>query len=194
MTVEGLSLLLKAPSKDIIGRIFDIAFYKRNCTDFSRVDLSWSEMELTSSEQVEMMEAVTDIVKKALFRSPMKSSKDFAPIFPEGVDARLGKLCVQILRSRLDTWRQASTFSRISLPELLDFDWRVDLKASNANISNLSIPTGLVTMTVRDQPTTRGVMPSTSSINFEMTKDQLDTMIAGLGKIQAQLTSVSSSS
>lgn len=60
-----------------------------------------------------------------------------------------------------------------------------------AQNTNKSINTKTASpLQVQDQATSVDHMPGTTSINFELTKQTLDTMLDGLGKIRDQLSSV----
>ena len=100
-------------------------------------------------------------------------------------------------------------FCIVSLPCLIDFDWKVNIKSSSDSASRMAAPTCLVQMNVRPHPLiksshahknkydvifTGGVMPRVNqnvrTINVEFSKETLDTMLDGLGKIRDQLSSV----
>jgi hypothetical protein len=122
---------------------------------------------------------------------------------------------------------------QVSLPKLLDVDWRVDVKTSANTVSRMAAPTALVQLTVRGPPVRRaatptppkngvvrsssspqswhmwerswllirwsqvaqpsvqdGVVGAMDSVNFEVNKETLQTMLDGLGKIRDQLSAV----
>lgn len=85
--------------------------------------------------------------------------------------------------------------SRVSLPRLVDVDWRVDVKTSAEAVSRMAVPTLLVDMQVRikqphstrsnsdyshkyvhshlqvaKQPTKDGKMAGVEHVNFELSK------------------------
>ena len=51
----------------------------------------------------------------------------------------------------------------------------------------MSVPTALVQMKIQDLPTTEDEMAPTRSMNFEVSKDTIATMLDGMGKILEQM-------
>ncbi len=51
-------------------------------------------------------------------------------------------------------------------------------------------PTAIVNLLVQQQCTTAGQMPENKNVNFEMSRESLDAMLAGLSAIRDQLDSV----
>ena len=50
---------------------------------------------------------------------------------------------------RRKTWRAQAANSQLSLPQLKEFDWRIDIKTSADTVTRMSVPTALVQMKVR---------------------------------------------
>ncbi|TKC52836.1 hypothetical protein EI555_019328 [Monodon monoceros] len=80
----------------------------------------------------------------------------------------------------------------VSLPRLVDLDWRVDIKTSSDSISRVAIPTCLLQMKIQEDPSLCGEQPSVSAVTVELSKETLDTMLDGLGRIRDQLSAVAS--
>ncbi len=78
-------------------------------------------------------------------------------------------------------------------PVLSRADWRVDVKTSSNLLSRMSVPTVLVGMKVQDTPTHVGVVPDVKDVQFELSKEALQTMLDGLNKIRDQLGAIKSS-
>jgi hypothetical protein len=57
----------------------------------------------------------------------------------------------------------------------------------------MAVPSVLVDLKVQDQPTSTGQMPSARHVEFELSKEALQTMLDGLGRIRDQLGSVAGS-
>lgn len=55
----------------------------------------------------------------------------------------------KIMAGRMGLWRDVASRSKISLPRLLEFDWRVDLKTSSAQQLSMSKPTAIINLLVR---------------------------------------------
>jgi len=99
--------------------------------------------------------------------------------------------------------------SQISLPRLEEINWRVDVKSASDLIGQMSVPTVLVEMQVRPtQPLAPschlanearmreqirdGDLPPAKQVRkvqFELSKEGLQTVLEGLGKIRDQLSS-----
>lgn len=79
---------------------------------------------------------------------------------------------------------------QISLPRLVETDWRVDVKTSSDRVARMSAPAVLVELTVQQPPERADIMPPTRHVAFEMNKETLDTMLDGLRRIRDQLASV----
>lgn len=118
------------------------------------------------------------------------SKADIAAKLPDGLPAPLKSFLSKLYASRLPLWRAGATAQRVSLPHFVDVDWRVDVKAASEELSRMSLPTVLVDIKCREQPCTRGVMPSEETVSFELSKEALSTMLAGLGSIRDQLDKV----
>ena len=79
----------------------------------------------------------------------------------------------------------------ISLPTLVDFDWRIDMISSSSSIDRMSVPTCLLQLKVDDEGQ-KEAGAGGRNVTVEMSKETLDTMLHGLGKIRDQLNSVAS--
>ena len=99
----------------------------------------------------------------------------------------------QILISQLSEWREASVLQRPSLPRYVGVDWRVDMKTASDRVSRMSVPTVLVDLKILDQPSSVDTVPSARHVEFELSKEALQTMLDGLGRIRDQLGAVAGS-
>ena len=77
---------------------------------------------------------------------------------------------------------------------LIDVDWRVDLKTSSEEVSNMSVPTVIVKLKVQPEATRAGELAPIRTVQFVLTKEALGTMLDGLRKIREQLDKIASSS
>uniref|UniRef100_A0A5G2R1Q5 COMM domain containing 9 n=1 Tax=Sus scrofa TaxID=9823 RepID=A0A5G2R1Q5_PIG len=66
----------------------------------------------------------------------------------------------------------------------------VDIKTSSDSISRLAVPTCLLQMKIQEDPSLCGDKPSVSAVTVELSKETLDTMLDGLGRIRDQLSAV----
>uniref|UniRef100_A0A8C0X6H4 COMM domain-containing protein n=1 Tax=Castor canadensis TaxID=51338 RepID=A0A8C0X6H4_CASCN len=66
----------------------------------------------------------------------------------------------------------------------------VDIKTSSDSISRMAVPTCLLQMKIQEDPSLCGDKPSISAVTVELSKETLDTMLDGLGRIRDQLSAV----
>ena len=108
------------------------------------------------------------------------------------LDDRLKALLTKQLAGNMAGWREASIMSLPSLPKFVDVDWRVDIKAATEQVGRMAVPAVLVDLKTQQQPTVKGVVPGVETVSFELSKEALDTMVDGLGRIRDQLGSIKS--
>ncbi|RXM93993.1 COMM domain-containing protein 9 [Acipenser ruthenus] len=78
------------------------------------------------------------------------------------------------------------------LLKLVDMDWRVDIKTASDSVARMAVPTCLVQMKVQDDPCLCGPRPGVSTVTVKLSKETLETMLDGLGRIRDQLSAVAS--
>lgn len=186
----SLNLLLKASSKAIVVQVCRIAFSHRNGTVPASVIANVSAtLGIKPVEANKLLGAAVNLVKLVLYEG-YSDAAAISSVFPENFHKNLKALLAEILANLGPEWRGQSLLQEVSLPRLIDFDWRVDVKTSSDSVTRMAVPTCLVQMKVQDQATNTEHMPGTTNVNFELTKQTLDTMLDGLGKIRDQLSSV----
>jgi hypothetical protein len=88
----------------------------------------------------------------------------------------------------------------VSLPRLLSFDWTLHLKqsvpssSSLANTLRINTPVVRINLVVENACTFTNTVPAaikdSESIPLELSKEALDTMLEGLGRIKDQLANM----
>ena len=190
---EALSLLLAAPSKELVQKIFTHVFLMRD--DIGKANVAkfaalFAQPETVGAEEVGALFAeVERLISSALYTGAA-SAEQVTALLPPGVDPKLQGLIVKIMVAHLPGWREAATLSMVSLPNLVDVNWRVDMKAATEHVGRMAVPAVLVDLKVRTQPTKQGVVPGVENVSFELSKEALDTMVEGLGRIRDQLSSI----
>ena len=116
------------------------------------------------------------------------------PTLPQHVPTPSPPPFPQIIAKNLNEWREAAITQRLSLPRLVDVDWRVDVKLASDQVSRMSVPTTIVDLQIEQQPEKVGEMPVVRDVSFELSKEALETMLEGLGKIRDQLSSIQGAS
>eukprot|EP00049_Salpingoeca_infusionum_P022923 m.9570 g.9570 ORF g.9570 m.9570 type:complete len:193 (-) comp5467_c0_seq1:370-948(-) len=189
-----MEYLLQAPSKEAINDLFDVAFKAGSGTvSDSKVLRAAEAMQLQPEQVQEMFQAIAAFIKKAVFAG-VQSKQQVVDLLPSDMHKKLKSIVAGVVGANIATWNEQAIVDQTSLPKLVDFDWRVDVKVSSDDVARMSMPTTIVNMKVNDPPTKVGQAPSTSTVSFEVNKETLETMLDGLGRIRDQLSAVAESS
>lgn len=134
-----------------------------------------------------MIESVRKLVKIAVY----ENSASIDPLFPSNFHKDLKNLILQIINARLPQWKEDALRNQCSLPKLIDFDWRIDIKRASDTILEMKpTPTLLVQLKVDNVGSTIDKEKETESIDIELSKQTLEIMLDGLSKIKNQLASL----
>lgn len=200
MVVQGqvnfvsLNLLLKAKSKDVVQTFLNEAFNYRNGKVPPFVHATICDgLGCETSEAMEVFVSLQCLVKHCLYEG-LADRQLICGLFPEGFHKNLKELLAKILLDNMADWKSQSLASQVSLPKLVDFDWRVDVKTSSDAVTRLSMPTCLVQLKIQENCVQENKLPELKCLNVELSKKTLDTMLDGLGKIRDQLSSVAQTS
>lgn len=93
------------------------------------------------------MESLVTVVHAALFEC-LTDPKAVYDLFPENFHKNLRELISKIIAENMPLWRTNAINQQVSLPKLIDFDWRVDVKTSSSVISRMSMPTCIIQLQV----------------------------------------------
>ncbi|XP_065185469.1 COMM domain-containing protein 9-like [Sycon ciliatum] len=193
-TLAPLNLLMKAKSKEFVSRLFHEAFRYRNSGGVfpkAVIQAVAEELQVESVHVVELLKAAAALVHYVIFED-VTNGKEIMGLLPGDLNDKLKQLAAKIIVENLESWKASASGQQISLPQLLDFDWRIDVKTSASNFSRLAMPTCLLQLQVQDLPSHVDQVPSVRHVNVEFSRETLDTMLDGLGKIRDQLSSVAS--
>ncbi|XP_041366565.1 COMM domain-containing protein 9-like [Gigantopelta aegis] len=190
---DCLSLLLKASSKDHVSTVCQDAFLCRNKTVEqlleSTIKSTSENFDVTKNQSRQLLHSLGCLLKLAIFHGSQEP-KSIASLFPGEFHKNLRDLLTKIIIDNMDTWKSQSANNLVSLPKMVDFDWRVDVKTSSDAVSRMSVPTCILNVQVQKTPESIHSDSTTESINVELSKETLDTMLDGLSKIREQLSSV----
>ncbi|CAH3162058.1 unnamed protein product [Porites lobata] len=185
-----LNLLLKAQSKDVVRTLFHEAFrYRNDEVPISVLQNVTKSLDVSLNEARQLLESLISVICAALFEC-LLDPKSVYELFPENFHKNLRELISKIIAESMPVWRTNATNEQVSLPKLIDFDWRVDVKTSSNAIGRMSMPTCIMQLQVQENAKEQNAMPAVRRLNVELTKEKLDTMLDGLGKIRDQLSSV----
>lgn len=146
---------------------------------------------LSSAGGQELLQALHRLTRLAAFRD-LSSAEAVLALFPASFHQNLKNLLAKIILENISAWRAEAQADLISLPRLVDLDWRVDIKTASDSISRMAVPTCLLQMKIKEDPSLCGDSPSVSAVTMELSKETLDTMLDGLGRIRDQLSAVAS--
>lgn len=188
---ESLKLLLKAQSKDVVVRLCNEAFLKQNSRNWSDSLVKYTSQVLSASdsESKMLLSALNSLVKIAVFQG-LSTTSEIVSLFPKDFQKNLVDLLSKIISERIPQWKLHSANNLVFLPQLVDFDWRVDIKTASDSLSRMSVPTCFLQLQIQEAAKEVGAMPPMSRVNVELSRETLDTMLDGLGKIRDQLSSV----
>ncbi|TRY94089.1 hypothetical protein DNTS_027318 [Danionella cerebrum] len=185
---EALQLLLKAPSKDAVWQISKDSFRTGAAKQQSVVDKTAEILSVSSNEAVQLLTAFHALSHHVVYYN-LTSPEEILSLFPESFHSNLRSLITKILLENSAAWRNEAVSNQISLPKLVDLEWRVDMKTASDSLSRLAVPTCLLQMKLQDSSCNTGGH-SEPSVTMELSKETLDTMIDGLGRIREQLTTM----
>jgi len=185
--MEGLGFLLKCPSKTILEQIFVQTFKVRSATEAPELisNSLVAALKITKQQAQQLFSSICYIVQIAVY----ENSSALGPLFPEDFHKDLKGLILQVITAHLVEWREDALRTQCSLPKLKAIDWRIDVKRASEMISNMSVPTVLVQLTVEQNPNRVGLESKLKTVNLELNKQTLETMLDGLKKIKDQLGS-----
>ncbi|GFN76028.1 comm domain-containing protein 9-like [Plakobranchus ocellatus] len=190
---SSLDILLKLSSKQQMVNVCQQAFlYRKRGPDhlpeaFIK-DISQT-LGLSARETRQCVCTLGHLLKTAVFNGST-DPKDIFVIFPAGFHKNLRDLITKIIIDNMDMWKEDSVAVQVSLPKLVDFDWRVDTKTSSDSVARMSVPTCILNLQIQPKAPRIDKTPQAETVNVELSKETLDTMLDGLGKIRDQLASV----
>ncbi|KAG5839075.1 hypothetical protein ANANG_G00201090 [Anguilla anguilla] len=229
----SLQLLLKAPSKDAVRQLCQDSFPSGAPESQRLAESAAGTLSVSASEAQQLLRALHTLSHHVLFHG-LTGPEQITGLFPDTFHTSLKNLLTKILLEHSPTWRNDALSSQISLPQLVDMDWRVvdPLKTpwyGPWSVSRMAVPTCLVhlntpwapgppwafrsvsvtpdlclqrvtfdlhppvprALQVQD-PLALGGGDSVSAVTVELSRETLDTMLDGLGRIRDQLSMVAS--
>ncbi|XP_075423670.1 COMM domain-containing protein 9 [Ascaphus truei] len=185
----SLQLLLKASSKDVVGNLCRDAFPRSAIGSVQLIDSVSSSLSVTAEEATRLVHALHTLIWHVVYRG-LTSAQEILSVFPENFHQNLKNLLTKMILENVSAWRGDAQDAHISLPRLVDLDWRVDIKTSSDSVSRMAVPTCLLQMKIQEDAELCGLELSTSTLTMELSKETLDTMLDGLGRIRDQLSAV----
>ncbi|KAL0967866.1 hypothetical protein UPYG_G00258630 [Umbra pygmaea] len=187
-TFSSLQLLLKAPSKDAVCQLCADSFPSGSAESQRLAENTAGILSVSASEANELIAALHTLSHHILFHN-LTAPEQILALFPESFHLSLKNLITKIMLDHSPRWRNEVLSNQISLPQLVEMDWRVDMKTASDSVSRMAVPTCLVNMKVKDSSCPES-SSSVSSVTVELSRETLDTMLDGLGRIRDQLSVV----
>ncbi|XP_014448566.1 COMM domain-containing protein 9 isoform X2 [Tupaia chinensis] len=181
----------EASSKDVVRQLCQESFCSMAPSSERLLAVTCSGLSVTREEAAQVLQALHHLTRLVVFRG-LSSAEAVLALFPENFHQNLKNLLTKIILEHISTWRTDAQASQISLPRLVDLDWRVDIKASSDSVGRMAVPTCLLQVKIQEDPRLCGDKPSVSAVTMELSKETLDTMLDGLGRIRDQLSAVAS--
>ncbi|XP_026970793.1 COMM domain-containing protein 9 isoform X3 [Sagmatias obliquidens] len=148
----ALQSLLKASSKDVVRQLCQESFSSSALGSKKLLDVTCSSLSVTQEEAeqgspsvLQLLQALHRLTRLVVFRD-LSSAEAILALFPENFHQNLKNLLTKIILEHVSTWRAEAQTNQISLPRLVDLDWRVDIKTSSDSISRMAVPTCLLQM------------------------------------------------
>ncbi|KAG8438317.1 hypothetical protein GDO86_008845 [Hymenochirus boettgeri] len=185
----ALQLLLKAPSKDVVAVLCQKSFPQSAVGCAQLIDCTSTGLSISHEEASQMVHALHTLTRHVVYKS-LTTAEEILSVFPEDFHHHLKSLLTKLILDNLPLWRNEVLNTQISLPRLVDLDWRVDIKTASDSVSRMAIPTCLLQMKVQEDAEMCGPEQSISTLTIELNKETLDTMLDGLGRIRDQLSAV----
>ncbi|XP_069385229.1 COMM domain-containing protein 9 [Paralichthys olivaceus] len=181
----NLQLLLKAPSKDAVR---DVCVQSHRDPGHRLTETTATTLNIPTAQAAQLVRSLHALSHHVLFNN-LSSPEQILALFPESFHPSLKNLITKILLENSSTWRTEAASDQISLPQLKDLDWRVDMVTGSDSLGRMSVPTCLVQLKVEDPCPSAG-SESVSTVTVELSRESLDTILDGLGRIRDQLSVV----
>eukprot|EP01031_Cornospumella_fuschlensis_P044260 gene44260-54125_t len=190
--MEVVNLLLQAPSRGAIEQLLNLVLMSRNepslnltvegnkehtgITKTIRALMAFPD-EVTDAQISQLRDCLHECIQTSLSSGKLE---DLAEMFQEegkDVNPKLKQLLGQIIGSRLEVWKEASSLGRVSLPRLQDFNWSLQFQRASSEVAEMQIPSIIMSLNVESTPTFSGHMSKVETIDVEMSREALETMI-----------------
>ena len=191
---ESFNLMLAAPSKGAVEKCLNLTVASVN--EPTRDDLAASLKDILSLEDhgakvpLLLAEALHECISEAIAVGSIETLGDFFTQRSPSIDPKLKTLLGKTIQSKLLAWSSASSYSRVSLPKLMDHSWSVHQQSASSSVASMNVNSVLVRLKVQGQPENTQTIPVVKNMDMELSKESLDTMLEGFSKIRDQLASM----
>ncbi|KAF7656764.1 hypothetical protein LDENG_00036480, partial [Lucifuga dentata] len=174
-----------APSKDAVR---DVCLQSHRAPSRRLAETTASTLSIPTAQAAQLVQSLHILSRHVLFHN-LSSPEQILALFPDSFHSSLKNLITKILLEHSPTWRTEALSNQISLPQLKELDWKVDMVTASDSVSRMAVPTCLVQLKMEDSCTSTG-SESVSTVTVELSRESLDTILDGLGRIRDQLSVV----
>ncbi|XP_053742258.1 COMM domain-containing protein 9 [Synchiropus splendidus] len=178
-----LQLLLKAPSKEVVK---DICLQCHKCAHGRLIETTAETLNIPADQAAELTRSLQVLTRHVVFYE-LNTADQISSLFPDGFHSNLKNLLTRILLDSSPTWKSDALSDQISLPQLQQVDWSVSMVAGSDSIGRICAPTCLVKFQTNNSLASEE--PVTTMV-VELSRESLDTILDGLGRIRDQLSAV----
>ncbi|XP_057692273.1 COMM domain-containing protein 9 [Corythoichthys intestinalis] len=178
---DNLQLLLKAPSKELVKDLCAQS-YEDPSAELTRK--ASAALAVPEAQAAELLRSLRALSAHVVFHN-LNSPAHVVQIFPDNFHASLKNLLAKILLENSAAWKAEAVKRQASLPQLKSVEWRVDMASGSDALRRMCVPTCLLRLQTEDARE-----DSVSVATVELSRESLDTMLDGLGRIRDQLSAV----
>lgn len=188
--MDKLNLLLGASNKSVIEKIVNLVFATRHDSKDECVGVINTLLELDAStlDGSLLYDCLLECIATSLAEGQIEALAELFETSGSDINPKLKSLLGNIINSKLSQWREAAAFNRVSLPKLVEVDWALHMKSSSSVVAKMAVPSILVELSVQESSNNVFTIPDVNKVNLELSKEALETMLDGLGKIKDQLS------
>lgn len=196
ITAAALSELLKAPSKSFVESLLHRVFLTR--LDAAPESLRQGLVEAlemdaadpgTPARAAAVLAALRAFVQRCVFEGRWTAEAAVA-LLPGGLHAGLAAMLSGGVAARSAEWRRIAQQQLVALPRLQSAEWSVAVRSASSLVDRMAAPSLVVRLAVQPPPLRSGAVGQPADVVFELSRDELDSMLAGLGKIRDQLAGI----
>ncbi|CAL8260187.1 unnamed protein product [Merluccius merluccius] len=161
----------EAPSKEALRELCSQSF-QRGAPESGRLAQRAAEdLDVPFPQAQQLLQSLHSLAHHVVFHSLTRPDQ-IQDLFPVSFHASLKNLLTKILLELSPTWRS-------EVIQEQTFDWRVDMVTSSDSVSRMAVPSCLLHLQLGED-----------QVVVESSRETLDTMLDGLGRLRQQLALV----
>eukprot|EP01028_Stygiella_incarcerata_P002381 TRINITY_DN1444_c2_g1_i1.p1 TRINITY_DN1444_c2_g1~~TRINITY_DN1444_c2_g1_i1.p1 ORF type:complete len:184 (-),score=47.93 TRINITY_DN1444_c2_g1_i1:104-655(-) len=177
---EVFNSLLQAPSKSFVDDLLQHVALDTQTTEFTSE--SAKALNLSVPQMKTLCEELKRLIRFCLFEG-VSDKRVIAKLFPSDFHQDLKKLLCIVISRRFEEWNTADLKKIVSIPRLEDMEWTVTVPSASSEVAKISYPSILLHLKLKDGE-------KSEDVEFELSKEALQTMLSGLGRIREQLSGI----